>query len=47
MTLDFARPRIMPRIQPESIFRHLSREQVAHVPFVNDTSSSSSPTCPT
>ncbi|MDX2016963.1 MAG: DUF1444 family protein [Planctomycetota bacterium] len=37
MTLDFARPRIMPRIQPESIFRHLSREQVAHVPFVNDT----------
>jgi len=37
MTLDFARPRIMPRIQPESIFNHLSREMVAHVPFVNDT----------
>lgn len=37
MTLDFARPRIMPRIQPESIFEHLTREQVAHVPFVNDT----------
>ncbi|MGD9791637.1 MAG: DUF1444 family protein [Phycisphaerales bacterium] len=37
MTLDFARHRIMPRIQPESIFEHLSREQVAHVPFVNDT----------
>lgn len=37
MTLEFARPRIMPRIQPESIFQHLSREQVAHVPYVNDT----------
>jgi len=37
MSLDFARARIMPRIQPESIFNHLSREQVAHVPFVNDT----------
>lgn len=37
MSLDFARPRIMPRIQPESIFQHLDREQVAHVPFVNDT----------
>lgn len=37
MSLDFARPRIMPRIQPQTIFRHLSREQVAHVPFVNNT----------
>ncbi|MBS0195659.1 MAG: DUF1444 family protein [Planctomycetes bacterium] len=37
MSLDFARSRIMPRIQPETIFEHLSREQVAHVPFVNDT----------
>ncbi len=37
MSLDFARPRIMPRIQPESIFSHLSKEMVAHVPFVNDT----------
>ncbi|MEK6703688.1 MAG: DUF1444 family protein [Planctomycetota bacterium] len=37
MSLDFARPRIMPRIQPESIFEHLAKEQVAHVPFVNDT----------
>jgi len=37
MSLEFARPRIMPRIQPEGIFQHLSREQVAHVPFVNDT----------
>lgn len=37
MSLEFARPRIMPRIQPESIFQHLSREMVAHVPFVNET----------
>ncbi len=37
VTLDFARPRIMPRIQPESIFDHLSRELVAYIPFVNDT----------
>ncbi|HRJ49538.1 MAG: DUF1444 family protein [Phycisphaeraceae bacterium] len=36
-SLDFARPRIMPRIQPQRIFEHLSREMVAHVPFVNDT----------
>ena len=34
---DFVRPRLMPRIQPETIFDHLSREQVAHVPFVNAT----------
>jgi uncharacterized protein YtpQ (UPF0354 family) len=32
-----AKPRIMPRIQPETIFKHLDREQVAHVPFVNGT----------
>ncbi|MBL9031562.1 MAG: DUF1444 family protein [Phycisphaerae bacterium] len=37
VALDFARPRIMPRIQPESIFQHLSREMVAHIPFVNGT----------
>ena len=37
ISLDFARPRIMPRIQPESLFEHLNREMVAHVPFVNDT----------
>src|SRR5262245_37534566 len=37
MSLDFARGRIMPRIQPDTIFRHLSRDQVAHVPYVNDT----------
>lgn len=34
---DAARARVMPRIQPESIFQHLSRDLVAHVPFVNDT----------
>lgn len=37
MSLDFARPRVMPRIQPESIFQHLTREMVAHVPYVNST----------
>lgn len=37
LTLDFARPRIMPRIQPVTIFNHLSREMVAHTEFVNDT----------
>ena len=37
MSLEFVKPRIMPRIQPISIFSHLSREQVAHIPYVNDT----------
>lgn len=37
MPLDVARTRIMPRIQPETIFNHLSRELVAHIPYVNDT----------
>lgn len=32
-----AKPRIMPRIQPISIFKHLDREQVAHMEFVNGT----------
>ncbi len=36
-SFDFAKPRIMPRIQPETIFEHLVREQVAYVPFVNGT----------
>lgn len=35
--LAVARPRIMPRIQPESIFETVDREQVAHVPWVNGT----------
>lgn len=34
---ELAKARVMPRIQPESIFQHLSRDLVAHVPFVNDT----------
>lgn len=39
MPLPFsvAKPRIMPRIQPDSIFEHLDRTQVAHIPYVNDT----------
>lgn len=37
LPLSVAKPRIMPRIQPVSIFDHLDREQVAYVPFVNDT----------
>ena len=32
-----AQGRIMPRIQPRAIFDHLDREQVVHLPFVNDT----------
>ncbi|MEM7228215.1 MAG: DUF1444 family protein [Planctomycetota bacterium] len=37
LPLSVAKPRIMPRIQPETIFRHLDREQVAHLPYVNGT----------
>ena len=37
LPLSVAKPRIMPRIQPTSIFEHLDREQVAHVPYVNET----------
>ena len=37
LPLSVAKPRIMPRIQPVSIFEHLDREQVAYVPFVNNT----------
>ena len=37
MPLELARSRIMPRIQPESIFDRLDRQQVAHIPFVNGT----------
>ena len=37
MTLEYARTRVMPRIQPISIFNHLDEQMVAHVPFVNDT----------
>lgn len=34
---EVAKPRIMPRIQPITIFSHLDREQVAHSEFVNGT----------
>lgn len=37
MPLTLARSRIMPRIQPESVFEHLDRRQVAHSPWVNGT----------
>jgi len=37
LPLSVAKPRIMPRIQPVTIFQHLDREQVAYVPFVNNT----------
>jgi uncharacterized protein DUF1444 len=37
LSIDLARMRIMPRIQPVSIFEHLSEELVAHVPYVNGT----------
>ncbi len=37
LPLSMAQPRIMPRIQPESIFEQLDCEQVAHLPFVNGT----------
>jgi uncharacterized protein YtpQ (UPF0354 family) len=37
LPLSVAKPRIMPRIQPTSIFEHLDRENVAHTEFVNGT----------
>ncbi len=37
LSWEDAASRIMPRIQPETIFEHLSRDLVAHVPFVNNT----------
>ncbi|MCA9310008.1 MAG: DUF1444 family protein [Phycisphaerales bacterium] len=38
MPWQLARARVMPRIQPDTIFDHLVREQVAHIPYVNETS---------
>ena len=38
MSYSLVKSRIMPRIQPNSIFEQLEREQVAYLPFVNDTS---------
>lgn len=37
MPWEVAKTKIMPRIQPVSIFKHLSQELVAHVQYVNDT----------
>lgn len=37
LPFELARRLIMPRLHPISIFDRLSAEQVAHVPFVNDT----------
>lgn len=37
MPLAVAKPRIMPRIQPTSIFQHLDPQNVAHTTFVNGT----------
>ena len=37
MPLSIARGRIMPRIQPNTLFEHLDREQVEHTPWLNDT----------
>ncbi len=37
MPWELAKTRIMPRIQPVTIFKHLSQELVAHVPYVNET----------
>ncbi len=37
MPYSLAKERIMPRIQPLSIFEQLDSEQVAYSPFVNDT----------
>ena len=34
---EVAKPRIMPRIQPMSVFDYLDRQQVAHSEFVNGT----------
>ena len=38
MPLSLVQSRIMPRIQPNSLFEQLDKEQVAHTPWVNDTS---------
>ena len=37
LPLSIAKSKIMPRIQPLSIFEQLDKEQVAHQPFVNET----------
>ena len=37
LPLSLARGRIMPRLQPESLFKRLDPMQVAHMPWVNGT----------
>ncbi len=37
LPFEMAQQRLMPRIQPSSIFDHLDNELVVHQPFVNDT----------
>ncbi|MBL1217009.1 MAG: DUF1444 family protein [Planctomycetes bacterium] len=37
LPFELAKARIMPRIQPLSIFEYLEEQQVAYSPFVNDT----------
>lgn len=37
LPLSVAKQRIMPRIQPISIFEQLDQDQVAYIPFVNNT----------
>lgn len=37
MPLAVAKPRVMPRIQPISIFQHLDPQNVAHTSYVNET----------
>lgn len=37
LPLSLARGRIMPRLQPESLFKRLDPAQVAHMPWVNGT----------
>ena len=38
LPFSLAKPKIMPRIQPNIIFNQLEKEHVAHTPFVNQTS---------
>ncbi len=37
-SFELVKDKIMPRIQPNKIFNNLDKNQVAHIPWVNDTS---------
>jgi uncharacterized protein YtpQ (UPF0354 family) len=37
LPFSVAKSKIMPRIQPRSIFNRLDEQRIAHLPFVNDT----------